>query len=603
MKDEKKTLGEVVRKAWDEYVTRLADRPLADHAEEVRHVIGEAVAAHVRAEDAGRGGTLTATGVDDLAETVRRALVIGVGARAREAAWTALETLLSLAAAHGRTIAGLTERLSAVSAAMDAAPEDVDEAAAARRILSERNGARAALAKARDDLDKSRDETEEVDRLYDAVADVLTNAGIPEREEGREQAERVEELVAQRDEAREELAKARTENSTLLDDLGRVHETLDTAGVEESPRLTTPAARVDMLVDKLDKAESAHATLRQRDSQRQEQVARLQATIERLQAGRAETSSTPAEHPDTATLQRDAAQGREVAAIANRFGWNGVDNSKRLSVFVEDRLDNLRDLEATLRASRERETSPDVEEVARVAYDDALARREHDANGLYLGVRAALRFVLGDSGPSGGGEPVAWDVCRKCRAEPSSGLSGIGRACAEPTAPPDVAAPETPLTGRLVPGQCLGEECTKDAPTAGSHLARCPATGQVLVFDEAAPTDPETPGVHEDRAHEDKGRLLKASPILPTPEEDWRTVERVMQKLADPFPPATIGEYEDGMSAIARLRAGPQRAAEAMRERCAAVAHNAVFFVAAQAPRDEIGPYVRDAVLNTPLPE
>lgn len=47
--------------------------------------------------------------------------------------------------------------------------------------------------------DEARDEVERVDRLYDEVAEALDAAGILIREDGTQQAERVRELVADRD--------------------------------------------------------------------------------------------------------------------------------------------------------------------------------------------------------------------------------------------------------------------------------------------------------------------------------------------------------------------------------------------------------------------
>jgi chromosome segregation ATPase len=59
-------------------------------------------------------------------------------------------------------------------------------------------------------VDEARDDVEETDRLYDAVAEALDAAGIPVREDGTQQAERVKELISERDALRAQMHAART---------------------------------------------------------------------------------------------------------------------------------------------------------------------------------------------------------------------------------------------------------------------------------------------------------------------------------------------------------------------------------------------------------
>jgi hypothetical protein len=47
-----------------------------------------------------------------------------------------------------------------------------------------------------------------------------------------------------------------------------------------------------------------------------------------------------------ARLKRDAEQGQAVAAVANRHGWDGMNNSKILSVFIEGELKRLEQFDA-----------------------------------------------------------------------------------------------------------------------------------------------------------------------------------------------------------------------------------------------------------------
>jgi hypothetical protein len=45
-----------------------------------------------------------------------------------------------------------------------------------------------------------------------------------------------------------------------------------------------------------------------------------------------------------AFLERDAEIAQKIAAIANRHGWDGINNSKLLDVFIEGELKELMQL-------------------------------------------------------------------------------------------------------------------------------------------------------------------------------------------------------------------------------------------------------------------
>lgn len=235
--------------------------------------------------------------------------------------------------------------------------------------------------------------------------------------------------------------------------------------------------------DRAERAESALATLRQKVNDLAMSYRRPQS--EHWEKWRAvyDAMATPSEHPDTATLR--AQLSRVCDAVAK------VRQSP--DPFPGDNLSERQDFYSR-------------------GFADGWVKRG-------AVVRADVDAVLGDSGPSGGGESAEHDpddvlaVCDKCGARAGyvgrSFLNWAHDACPnggtwrerdeEPTTPPDVAAGETP-----------------------------------------------------------------------TPEEDWRTVELALTTARAAMDEDTNKdggwedlrrEVEEGISALARLRDEPRRAA------------------------------------------
>lgn len=65
------------------------------------------------------------------------------------------------------------------------------------------------------------------------------------------------------------------------------------------------------------------------------------AAVEQIDALKQQLAASQAE---VERLKRDASVAEDIATIANQHGWNGVDNSKFLSVFIEDALNDHRRL-------------------------------------------------------------------------------------------------------------------------------------------------------------------------------------------------------------------------------------------------------------------
>ena len=140
--------------------------------------------------------TMTAEEVERDVETVRDGLQPRPKVPAR---LDFREAALSRLAAQAARVPGLEEEVREAHATEVGASEREREALAnTEEALAERD----AMQKERDE---ARDEVERVDRLYDAVAEVLDAAGIARREDGTQQAERVTELVVERDAARMEV--------------------------------------------------------------------------------------------------------------------------------------------------------------------------------------------------------------------------------------------------------------------------------------------------------------------------------------------------------------------------------------------------------------
>ncbi|MFP2897826.1 hypothetical protein [Corallococcus sp. 4LFB] len=111
----------------------------------------------------------------------------------------AVDTLFHATKA-GRVGKSMEGHLRSVERVMEMRDDPAPGAAVLLSVQHDLSALHAQVATLTAERDEARDEVERVDRLYDEVADVLDAAGIPAREDGAQQAERVKELVAGRDE-------------------------------------------------------------------------------------------------------------------------------------------------------------------------------------------------------------------------------------------------------------------------------------------------------------------------------------------------------------------------------------------------------------------
>lgn len=511
--DDIKALSEVVLKECEGYGLLLERADLLGLAAR----ISEAVAAKARELDAARGGTLHPGEISDHLGDVKD----------RVHPKTA-EELDRHMAAQGRAIAALEEQvrtLTADNVAIRARWDAVD--AEAQRYAEDA----AALRK------------------------------------------QVETLTAERDEQ----ARRAMNASTAIQGIESERDALRSRVTELEAESKARLALADMWKGKVASAESALATLRQEVEVLRGALAFVavyeledvktpaRALLDGLQhvANRAldkakSLGATPApEHPDTAKAARWEANAREFAARP----CCPAHERNPLSILPCEGA--YRD---TVRAIRERaKTDARWQTIQYGLQAGATADLRHDAT---VALASMQRDLLGDSGPSGGGEatttciggewpghtnrpaPRACGYCDDC-------CGHAGGECATPTTPPDVAASE-PFANHL-----QREADARDRCRQGQHVPQGEAAG---------------PGA--DLCMYCGTRVLHgpipASEASPTPEEDWRTLANAInaaQQAAQTD--EAVAYFAPAWAALARLKDEPRRAAEAMRERCAQVADDA----------------------------
>lgn len=322
-----------------------------------------------------------------------------------------------------------------------------------------------------------------------------------------------------------------------------------------------PTAPIAHWREKAKAAESALATLRQAVEGEVADCC-LDATppvCDRCKRLLAALNATPAEHSDTATLRAIRERAKDADALG-RAAAEGV-------------------------ATGRWDTTTDA--------DDRDAYRE-------MGESVA-EYLLGDSGPSGGGERV----CRVCEAPESKHDSegrnvDAGPECDgfEPTTPPDGAASETPRTAEDVAAAINAERMHGihglTASVRPDGVVRLTPRALPIVSVVVAASDEDNDphanylqceadardrcrqGQHEpqgDAAGPEGAHLCmwcgtdtKAA-SEPTPEEDWRTVEAVIVACADEnttWPSLDVARA--AITALARLKSEPRRAAEDVRD-------------------------------------
>jgi len=492
-----------------------------------RHLRGlGSVAAHVRAEDAARGGTLSA----EEFQTRLGGACLGVAEDAQSVA--------THAAAQGRTIAARDARIAELEA-LSVGHEDN-----AHQAIRERDEALAELAKA---------------------AELLDAAGVPtdadEREKGRTGTlpERVEMLANARRRWQEQCRAAESALATLQQRVEQKQAEARARG-EAATRGTGDVA--------------------------ERNASRAWGEVDSFGAVLRMLDATPSEHPDTATLRDLRAKYDALAEAAAPYLTH--DGEAWVSHVNPDDT-------ATLRGIRERAGD-------RRGLVDAYMSE----TGSGSKIRAMVEFLLGDSGPSGGDElrseptercgrcgaalvtmPTRGKVCWGCRRPESlcacpekPGPSGGGEACnlcgstgsdecghgqvvaswGEPTTQPGAAAPVT----CAMCGKALNIAAGEAMPGHWDALdeMRCkPCHDREQVIIEGPDFRLTDVG---------NGYVRQESlPPTPTPEEDWRTVEDWVEEFV-PTTEEGSRELAEVKAALARLKAEPRRAAEAMRERCAA---------------------------------
>lgn len=551
---------------WDEAIR--ADCNRAGVTRNLRDV-ARAVAAKARELDRARGGTLLVGDTERLMKAVRD------GTQTTELA-KALDRHM---AAQGRTIAAERERADNLAKDRDRWQDAAQQAGRERDYWrSEAAAHDVGATAAESDRKALRSRTEELERLLERETAWKESARL-ERDEARatiaERDARIAELVAEVSVWRRRRNYWRR---LARDNRSLVQEWASALGLGTGDGYD----KAEAIIREKCAAESALATLRQAVAWLVEEVEQYRATgdgsslflardsepgPEVLNATRLERllevyDATPTEHPDTAKAARWEANAREFAARPC------CPSHERHNLSVLPCLNPYRD---TLRA-----------------------------------INASLtvcREMRGDSGPSGGGEVIAegpgfrWTdagngyarletlpttqqpACQPEReAGEGCGAHGYPLRNGKCAGSPDVAASdggdaiECPICGSTGPAQCghgdtvagwgkptppdvaecMGEACQKDAPTVGSHLAECPASGSM--------------------------RGPDASEATPTPEEDWRHVEAVLDACADEnttWPELDVAGV--ALEAFRRLKAEPRRAAEAMRKAALEEAEDRLF--------------------------
>jgi len=487
---ETKTLGEVLDKVYSKAYADVAN--VLTEKRRPHAVALEAVAAHVRAEDAARGGTLSAAQMESFGVALHHP---GTWSNVR------MKEMFAHAAAQGRANAARDACIAELEALADGHEDNAHQA------IRERDEARAELAKA---------------------AELLDAAGVPtdadEREKGRTGTlpERVEMLANARIIWKQQCMSAESALATLRQAVEDVADGLDGARAYKTPEYVSRKC-VGMAADKL------------RDALR----------------------ATPSEHPDTATLHKVREwleQPTEEREPKDAEWWKGYDCAEK-----------------------------------------------------------EVRALVGDSDPSGGGErvplnqPLDWSKhATNCTVEFTPGYdthrtwkcapdcpSGGGEAlceCGKPAA--CLGAYEGQPEKTYACGDCCGHgnedgRCEMLEPTTppGGAVPR----SDVDVLNErereciAAEKGLPTPTPEEAKRRNDfpcSGCAicggLTCDGSHPTPEEDLRRIEEALVTAEswaeNKRSMVMLEEFRDARTALARLKAEPRRAAEAMRERCAAEA-------------------------------
>lgn len=418
-----------------------------------------------------------------------------------------------------------------------------------------RNAAQAAAADAARELLEAADGHADRAQTQAWIAEALRLLETADTANAAAQGRTIAALTTERDEARRDAVTERERAAeralrrlgwTYTDGaeewrppLGPSAAPLLDAIAEKDARIAELEAKLDGVEASHDDEDAAHAETLERMVRAESALATLRQELEeerkRVEAWH-ETMADLAMLADPNSMVGDYATVRDV--LLRRKDGRDPGYGVRHDATPTEHPDT-----ATLRAIRER--ANDVDGLCE-AYAAATGRVFAQASSVPA-LAAVSRWILtGDSGPNGGGGG-------EDAAEVATCAHGVPTAfwcmsCRLATTPPDVAASEA-MAVRLVPGQCLGEACEKDARTVGQHRVDCPHGTQVLV---------------------------PASEATPTHEEDWRTVEGFAVHSdecgGDSFGPCTCGA-DRVVAALARLRDEPRRAAEDMRKRC----ENAVF--------------------------
>lgn len=216
--------------------------------------------------------------------------------------------------------------------------------------------------------------------------------------------------------------------------------------------------------------------------------------------------ATTSEHPDTATLRAVCERARDADAMWDAFR-DGCKRAKAGAKVHEEEVE---------------------------------------------GMHEVVRYLLGDSGPSGGE-----DKCARC-GHAQHWQHG---------------------TSSTAPHSYCSERASWSSPDCGCSFMPTPTTPQDVAASEPKPTPDMHALAHvsERIGRPDLATAFRLHPAAqaPTPEEDWRTVEAVLVACADEnttWPRLDVARA--ALTALARLKAEPRRAREAMRERCAKVAQN-----------------------------